>query len=110
MSLMGPEGFAELGRLIIARSHYAARRLNEIDGVRVVFPEGFFKEFVVDFGGSGKTVGQVNRGLRDRGIFGGHDLSADFPALGQSALYCVTEMHSQADLDRLASAVAEVVA
>ncbi len=27
MSLMGPEGFAELGRLIIARSHYAARRL-----------------------------------------------------------------------------------
>src|SRR6185369_3700471 len=44
MSLMGPEGFAEVGRLILARSHYAARRLGEIDGVRVVFPQGFFKE------------------------------------------------------------------
>ena len=110
LSLMGPEGFAEVGRLIIARSHYAARRLAEIDGVRVVFPEGFFKEFVVDFGGSGKWVAEVNSGLRDRGIFGGKDLSNDFPEFGQSALYCVTEVHTQADLDRLASAVAEVVA
>ena len=109
MSLMGPEGFAEVGRLIIARSHYAARRLAEVDGVRVVFPGGFFKEFVVDFGDSGKTVAEVNRGLHDRGIFGGKDLSRDFPRLGQSALYCVTEVHAQADLDRLASAVAEVV-
>ena len=45
-----------------------------------------------------------------RGIFGGKDLSRDFPELGQSALYCVTEVHTQADLDRLAAAVAEVVA
>jgi glycine dehydrogenase subunit 1 len=110
MSLMGPQGFVEAGRLIIARSHYAARRLAEIDGVRVVFPDGFFKEFVVDFGTTGKTVAEVNRCLRDRGIFGGKDLSRDFPELGQSALYCVTEIHSQADLDRLVAAVAEVVA
>lgn len=109
MSLLGPEGFAELGRLIIARSHYAARRLAAIDGVRVVFPEGFFKEFVVDFGGTGKTVAEIDRGLRDRGIFGGKDLSRDFPELGQSALYCVTEVHTQADLDRLAACLAEVV-
>jgi glycine dehydrogenase subunit 1 len=107
---MGPEGFAEVGRLILARSHYAARRLGEIDGVRVVFPEGFFKEFVVDFAGIGKTVVEINRGLRERGIFGGIDLSQAFPDFGQTALYCVTEVHTQADLDRLASAVAEVVA
>jgi glycine dehydrogenase subunit 1 len=55
-------------------------------------------------------VAEANRGLRERGIFGGKDLSRDFPALGQSALFCVTEMHTQADLDRLAAAVAEVVA
>jgi len=78
--------------------------------VRVVFPEGFFKEFVVDFADTGKTVAEVNRGLREHGIFGGIDLSRDFPTLGQAALYCVTEVHTEADLDRLASAVAEVVA
>jgi glycine dehydrogenase subunit 1 len=110
MSLMGPEGFAEVGRLILARSHYAARRLGEIDGVRVVFPEGFFKEFVVGFTDTGKTVSEINRALRERGIFGGQDLSHAFPDLGQAALYCVTEVHTQADIDRLASAVAEVVA
>jgi glycine dehydrogenase subunit 1 len=110
LSLMGPEGFAEVGRLILARSHYAARRLGEIDGLRILFPDGFFKEFVVDFGGSGKTVAEVNSGLLERGIFGGKDLSRDLPELGQSALYCVTEVHTQADLDRLATTVAEVVA
>jgi glycine dehydrogenase subunit 1 len=75
-----------------------------------VFPDGFFKELVVDFGGTGKSVAEVNRGLRDRKIFGGKDLSRDFPELGESALYCITEVHTQFDLDRLASAVAEVVA
>lgn len=110
MSLLGPEGFAEVGRLVIARSHYAARRLAEIDGVRIVFPDGFFKEFVVDVGGTGKTVAEVNRGLLERGIFGGKDLSHDFPELGQSALFCVTEVHTVADLDRLATELAEVVA
>jgi glycine dehydrogenase subunit 1 len=110
MSLMGPEGFAEVGRLILGRSHYAARRLGEIDGVRVVFPEGFFKEFVLDFAGTGRTVAEVNRALRERGIFGGKDLSREFPTLGEAALYCVTEVHTRADIDRLAVAVDEAVA
>ena len=110
MTMLGPEGFAELGRAIVGRSHYAARRLGEIEGVEIRFPNGFFKEFVVDFSATGNTVAEVNAALRARGIFGGKDLSADFPEFGQSALYCVTEVHTQADLDRLATAVAEVIA
>ncbi|MEA2530768.1 MAG: glycine dehydrogenase subunit 1, partial [Thermomicrobiales bacterium] len=66
-------------------------------------------EFVVDFGGTGKTVKEINAALRERGIFGGHDLSEEFSELGQSALYAVTEVHSKADIDRLASAIEEVV-
>jgi glycine dehydrogenase subunit 1 len=110
MALMGPGGFSEIGDLIIARSHYGAARIGELDGVRLPFPSGFFKEFVVNFDGTGKTVREVNRALRDRDIFGGKDLSAEFPALGQSALYCVTEVHSQGDIDRLVDALSEVVA
>ena len=45
---------------------------------------------------------EVNEALLARGIFGGRDLSADYPQLGQSALYCVTEVHTKADIDRLA--------
>jgi glycine dehydrogenase subunit 1 len=110
MALLGSQGFAELGRLILARSHYAARRLAEIGGVRVVFPHGFFKEFVVDFAGAGKRVAEVNRGLRERGIFGGKDLSADFPELGRSALVCVTEVHSREDIERFAESLEDVLA
>lgn len=108
MALMGPEGFAEVGRLILGRSHYAAQRLAAIDGVTIRYPQGFFKEFVVGFDGT--TVAAVNAGLRERGIFGGIDLSRSFPDFGQSALYCVTEVHSRDDVDRLAAAIEEVLA
>ena len=52
----------------------------------------------------------MNRRLRAHRIFGGKDLSRDFPALGQSALYCVTEVHSAGDVERLAAALEEVLA
>jgi len=110
MSLLGPQGFRELGETIIKRSHYAARALAGIPGVRIRFGEAFFKEFVVDLDETGKTVAEVNAALRERGIFGGHDLSRHFPELGQSALYCVTELHTKDDLDALAVAVRDAVA
>jgi glycine dehydrogenase subunit 1 len=110
MALMGPKGFEELGEAILSRSHYAAARLGELPGIRIRWPSGFFKEFVVDFGDSGRTVAEVNRRLREHAIFGGLDLSQSFPELGQSALYCVTEIHSRNDLDRLVAAVGEACA
>ncbi len=110
MALLGPRRVREVGELILLQSHYAARRLDELPGVSVSFPAGFFKEFVVNFDGTGKTVAEINRELRARGIFGGKDLSASFPALGQSALYCVTEVHTTADIDRLVDALGEVTA
>ena len=110
MALMGPQGFKEVGETCITRSHYAAAKLGELPGVEVKLSPSFFKEFVVDFGGTGKTVAEVNKALLGHQIFGGKDLSAEFPELGQSALYCVTEYYDQADIDELVSAVKEVTA
>lgn len=107
MSLLGPKGFEEIGELILARSGQAAQRLAQIPGVKVLWPDGFFREFVVNFDGTGKTVEAINAALREKGIYGGLDLSSRFPALGQSALYCVTEIHQAADIARLASALEE---
>jgi glycine dehydrogenase subunit 1 len=110
LALLGPQGIEELGRGIMERAQYAAARLDELPGVRAPSLSGpFFKEFTVDFGESGRTVAEVNRGLRERGIFGGLDLSAHYPELGQSALYCVTEVHTKGDVDRLAHELAEVL-
>jgi glycine dehydrogenase subunit 1 len=108
MSLLGPEGFREVGSLILSRARYAAKLLNEIAGVKAVWPETGFKEFVVNFDDTGKTVEAVNDALRARGIFGGKDISDEGHGLGQAALYCVTEVHSAADIRRLADAVKEI--
>lgn len=110
MSLLGPEGFRELGELILEQAHYAAHAVGQIKGVRILFPQGFFKEFVVNFDATGKTVAAINHALRRHGIFGGKDLSGEFPGFGQSALYCVTEVHSKEDIDRLVAALQEVIA
>ena len=110
MSLLGPQGFRELGELVVSRAHYAARLLDGVAGIRIPYRTGFFKEFIVNFDKSGKTVAEVNAALLGRGIFGGIDLSKDFPDLGQAALYCVTEVHSADDLERLAAELQEVCA
>ena len=108
MAAMGPQGFAEVGSSILQRSHYAAAQLASIPGLSVRFPEGFFREVVVDFTGTGRRVADINAALRQLGIFGGLDLGRQFPELGESALYCITELHTQEDIDRLAGALREV--
>jgi len=111
LALMGPQGMVEIGEGIMTRAGYAMLKLDEIDRVSApVFSSPHFKEFVVSFEETGRSVAEINRGLLKKGIFGGVDLSRQFPELGQSALYCVTEVHTQADLDRLVDAIREEVA
>jgi glycine dehydrogenase subunit 1 len=69
----------------------------------------FFKEFVVSFDRTGSTVEKINRALLERKIFGGKDLSGEFPSMGQSALYCVTETKTKEDIDTLVGALEEVI-
>lgn len=110
LALMGPKGMVEIGEGIMTRARYAMSKLDTIRGVDApVFRSPHFQEFVVSFEGTGKSVEEINQGLLARGIFGGKDLSCEFPELGQCALYCVSEVHSQEDLDRLAEALEEVL-
>ena len=110
LSLMGPDGMAEVGQAIMQNSHYAAILIDKIKGVKAnPFGGSFFKEFIVDFNATGKTVSEINKALLEEGIFGGLDLSCRFPGLGQSALYCVTEVHTQNDLQRLADKLGRAV-
>jgi len=110
LATMGPQGMVEIGEGIMARSRYAMLEIGGLKGVQApVFQSPHFKEFVVNFDGTGKTVAEVNRALLAREVFGGKDLTNEFPELGHSALYCVTEVHTQDDMDRLVRALREVV-
>lgn len=111
LATMGPAGMEEVGQTCMQNARYAVKKLNEIKGVRANSAGGlFFKEFLVDFTATGKTVSEVNDLLLSEGIFGGKDVSAEFPHLGQQALYCVTEIHTQRDIDRLANVLARILA
>lgn len=107
LALLGPQGMQELGKLIIQKSQYAMKKISEIKGIKIPLLQTHFKEFVVDFNNTGKTVKEVNKALLKRGIFGGKDISGEFPGLGNSALYCITEIHTQEDIDRLVQALDE---
>lgn len=109
MVTLGPRGMVDLGRANMQRAAYAARRIGALPGVRAPVLDGpFFNEFLVDVGATGRTVREVDAGLRERGILGGRDVSRELPQFGQSALYCVTEQHSLDDIERLVQALREV--
>ena len=96
---------------LMQRSSYLAKKIAALPGVQLPFSNGIcFKEFVVNFDGTNRSTAQINKALLDRGIFGGHDLSVDFPQMGQCALYAVTEGHTQADLDQLVSVLSQILA
>ena len=110
LALLGPKGLRELGETIMSKAYYAMQALTKIEGVKApLFKAPHFKEFTVNFNGTGKTVSEVHRELLERRVHGGKDISGEFRDLGETALYCVTETHSKEDIDHLASALKEVL-
>jgi len=110
MASMGPKGMEEVGTTIMQRSQYAKKKIGEIAGVKLLFNSPSFKEFVVNFDDTGKTVAEINKSLLDDRIFGGKDLSVEFPEFGQSAQFCVTEVHTKGDIDTLVASLKKAVA
>jgi glycine dehydrogenase subunit 1 len=109
MSLLGPSGLETLGETIALKSNYAAQQLNAINGVNSpALGEFIWKEFVVQFE-NGVTAKQVHDGLLKQGIQGGKILTDEFPEMGESMLFCVSEMHSQKTIDKLVKAVEAIV-
>jgi glycine dehydrogenase subunit 1 len=110
MALLGPEGFRQLGETIFYKANYAISLLSKIAKIKTpVFKATHFKEFTVNFDEADLTVKHVNKRLLERGIQGGKDLSKEYPELGQTGLFCVTEIHSQDEIQCLTTALKEIV-
>ncbi len=109
LSLMGPKGMQELGLNIIQKSQYTMKKFAEIEGVTIKYKSSHFKEFVIDFSGTGKSYAEINQSLLKQNIFGGKDLSSDFDNLKDCALFCVTEVLTQEDIDTMIDSVKAAV-
>jgi glycine dehydrogenase subunit 1 len=102
MSLLGPCGFKEIGEEISSKTHYAITEISKIESLRAPFFRfPHFKEFTVSFDRTSKSVHEVNKKLLEMGIIGGKPLISEFPELGQTALYCVTELNTYEEIDKL---------
>lgn len=110
LALMGPGGMRELGEQILRRTDYAVRRLSEIPQLNVNPLGGLrFQEFLVNFDKCGTDVAQVNRYLLKHKIFGGKDVSKEFPMFGQSALFCISEITTAEEIDYLCDVLRQAV-
>ena len=108
LSLLGPTGMRELGETIMSRAKYAQRKIDELPGVRApIFNSFHFKEFTVNF--QDKSVDEINKEFRAKGIQAGIPLTKQFPDLGETSLFCVTEVHSKKDIDSLVSVLKEAL-
>ena len=110
LALLGPRGMRELGEAIMCKARYAMQLLAKIDGITTpMFKSAHFKEFTVNFDQMGKTAHDVHERLLQHQVHGGKNIAKEFPELGETALYCVTEMHSKEDIDRLAWALEAIL-
>lgn len=96
LAALGKNGLKEVAEQNVQKANYALSKLKEA-GFRHVFSKPFYNEFVVKF----DDVQKANRILLDNGIIGGLDLGRFYPELKNCALFCVTELHSRADIDKL---------
>jgi len=71
----------------------------------VVTTRLFLKEFVVR---CPKPPAEINRQLLAHKIIGGYELGQAYPHLADCLLFCVTEMNTKAEIDRLVAALGEV--
>ncbi len=108
LAAMGKHGLRKVAELSWHKAHYAAQKIDALEGYQVIADKPFFKEFVVS---CPRPVAEINRYLLEEyGIIGGYDLSQDYPHLGDAMLLCVTEMNTREEIDDLVSALNEAAA
>ncbi len=102
LALAGRRGLRELADHNARKARYALSRLRERAGAEPLFSAPFFNEFAVRL----PQARRRHERALERGVLAGVTLGDSFPELEDALLVCATEVHSAADLDRLAEALA----
>ncbi|GIK96197.1 MAG: putative glycine dehydrogenase (decarboxylating) subunit 1 [Alphaproteobacteria bacterium] len=108
LTMLGEAGFTRLAALNHAAAVRLAERLAALPGVELV-TESFFNEFTLRLA---KPAAEVVERLAERGILGGVPVSRLIPgdgALADLLLVAATETVTEADMEKLRSALAEVL-
>ena len=107
LALSGRTGLRKISLLNLRNAHELAKKLDSIPGVTSpAFNGPFFNEFTIRI--EGRDAGDVREQLVKKGIEAGIPLGPKMKGMDDVLLTCSTEVHSQADHEKLANALAEI--
>ena len=106
MALLGPRGLANKAATCHGRTRELTERLVRLPGIRRLFTAPFFHEVVLDLGVAAESVWLR---LADRGFLAGYPLGRCDKKLDHCLLLCATETRSSAQIEALATAMAQVL-
>ncbi len=97
LSLVGKQGLCEVAQVCADKSWYAQKRLVEIPGVALRYPNNwYFNEFTLELP---ERADVVIRRLLEKGIAAGFPLSRYYPSMEKSLLVAVTEKRTKEEID-----------
>ncbi len=106
MAVLGANGLRKVAADSMRRAKDLAAAINQIPGFKApLFPGPHFNEFGVRYQGGYEAV---HRALLASGLHGGMPHARHLKELGDFALFAVTERHTNADFDRLLTALRSV--
>jgi len=106
LSLIGKWGFREIARRSFSKAHYLYEKLLKNEKIYSVFNGPFFNEFVVKID---EDIPSLNRELLKRNILGPVDVSKYFRNMDNCALFAVTEMNRNEDIEYLVATLEELL-
>ncbi|MBE5965973.1 MAG: aminomethyl-transferring glycine dehydrogenase subunit GcvPA, partial [Lachnospiraceae bacterium] len=102
LDAMGKKGIVQAATLSMAKAHYLAKRLCELDGFHLVYSGAYFNEFVTT---CPKDADVLLEALEQHGILGGYPLSGENKG---HILWCATEVNTKEEIDTLIAILKEV--
>jgi glycine dehydrogenase subunit 1 len=96
LSLVGREGFLDVGRDCMDRASYAWHKLTQIEGVEPAFNRRFFNEFAIRLP---KDATEVVSALVDQGIAAGFPVGRYYKGMENILLLAFTEKRTKEEID-----------
>jgi glycine dehydrogenase subunit 1 len=100
LSLLGREGFRDVGRQCMDRASYAWEKLIAIDGVEPVFDRPFFNEFAIRLPANAADV--VSE-LVEEGLVAGFPVGRYYEGMDHVLLLAFTEKRTKEEIDIMAA-------
>ena len=106
LSLIGREGFQEVGHECIDRASYAWHRLTRIKGVEPAFNRRFFNEFAIRLP---RDAAEVVSELVDQGIAAGFPVGRYYEGMKNVLLLAFTEKRTKEEIDIMVAKLESVL-